>query len=109
MFGGGLLLSALVAAGLTLAGVLPEPRPQAALSWPGGLLLLGFLAGNVALQYGASRLPPQVTALVMLSEILFAAVSAWALDGAALTPPLLAGGALIVAAGVLSARASAAA
>ncbi|UUX96323.1 EamA family transporter [Aquabacterium sp. J223] len=83
----------------------PPPRPQAALSLAGGLLLFGFLAGNLALQYGASRLPAQLTALVMLSEIVFAAVSAWAIDGAALTVPLLAGGALILAAGVLSARA----
>ena len=35
----------------------------------------GFLAGNLALQYGAARLPAHTTALVMLSEVVFASLS----------------------------------
>ena len=37
---------------------------------------VAFLAGNLALQYGAARLPANVTAVVMLTEVLFAAGSA---------------------------------
>ena len=40
-----------------------------------------FLAGNLALQYGAARLPANVTAVVMLTEVLFASPSAVALGG----------------------------
>ena len=47
---------------------------------PGGLALallaLWFMAGNLALQYGAARLPANATAVVMVSEVLFASVSA---------------------------------
>jgi hypothetical protein len=34
-----------------------------------------LLGGNLALQYGAAHLPAAVTAVVMLSEVLFAALS----------------------------------
>ena len=33
-----------------------------------------FLAGNLALQYGAARLPANVTAVIMLTEVVFASV-----------------------------------
>ena len=46
------------------------------------LLALAFLLGNVALQYGASRLPAQATALIMLSEVVFASVSSVAMGAA---------------------------
>jgi drug/metabolite transporter (DMT)-like permease len=97
MFVGGLVVSALLAGVLTLQGQVPAPPvPQ-----PGWLLLAGvlatlFLAGNLALQYGAARLPAHVTAVVMLTEVVFAAASAWALGGGELSLQLLAGGALIV-------------
>ena len=64
-----------------------------------------FLAGNMALQYGAARLPANVTAVVMISEVLFASGSAVALGAGTLTAQLLLGGALIVGATLLSARA----
>jgi drug/metabolite transporter (DMT)-like permease len=75
-----------------------------ALGWAIGLGLgLAFLAGNVALQFGASRLPAHVTAVVMLGEVLFASVSAALWGDGRLTAPLVAGGTLIVAAAVLAA------
>jgi drug/metabolite transporter (DMT)-like permease len=69
----------------------------------GMVLALGFLIGNAALQYGASRLPAQTTALVMLSELLFASLSSVAAGAGELTLRTLAGGALILAAAVWSA------
>ncbi|MCL4746051.1 MAG: DMT family transporter [Burkholderiaceae bacterium] len=62
-----------------------------------------FLASNLALQYGAARLPSSVTAVVMLSEVVVAAVSAALLGNEALGARTLAGGAMIVAASLLSA------
>jgi drug/metabolite transporter (DMT)-like permease len=57
-----------------------------------------FLLANVALQYGVARLPANVTAVVMLSEILVAAGSAWLLGGAQIRPQDIVGGLLIIAA-----------
>ena len=64
-----------------------------------------FLVGNMALQYGAGRLPANVTAVVMITEVLFASGSAVLLGAGTLTAQLLLGGALIVCATLLSARA----
>ena len=66
---------------------------------------LAFLAGNLALQYGAARLPANVTAVVMITEVLFASLSAVLLGAGVLTLPLAVGGGLIVGATLLSARA----
>jgi drug/metabolite transporter (DMT)-like permease len=104
MFGGGMLL----AGGVALVGVaqgsvaaLPE---LAARGWVIALVLAsGFLAANLALQYGASRLPSHTTALVMLSEVVFASLSSVALGAAELSARTLAGGAMIVAAAAWSA------
>jgi drug/metabolite transporter (DMT)-like permease len=102
MFGGGVLISGALALVLTATGRMPAP---AAFSWawaaPALLLALAFLLGNLALQYGAARLPANATAVVMLSEVLFAAVSAVLLGAGTLTPALLVGGALIVGASLL--------
>jgi drug/metabolite transporter (DMT)-like permease len=59
--------------------------------------------GNLALQFGASRLPANVTSVVMLTEVLFASLSAWLLGGGSLSGPVLLGGGLILAAALLSA------
>jgi drug/metabolite transporter (DMT)-like permease len=104
MFGGGMLL----AGGVALVGVaqgsvaaLPELAPR---GWLIALVLAsGFLAANLALQYGASRLPSHTTALVMLSEVVFASLSSVALGAAELSARTLAGGAMIVAAAAWSA------
>ena len=105
MFGGGALMAALAAViGMTQGMVTAPPAPSMAWAWLAAMLSVGFLAGNVALQYGAARLSAQTTALVMLSEVVFASVSAVLLGGAELSVRTLAGGALIVLAALLSVR-----
>jgi len=104
MFGGGLGVAGLLALGLVQTGQAPWP-PAPAPGWVAGVALLAivFLAGNLALQYGAARLPANVTSVVMLTEVLFASASAFALGGGTASAALLAGGALILLAALLSA------
>ena len=103
MFGGSGLMAAVAALlGMSLH-LLPGPTLQAA-GIPVLLLLsLAFMAGNTALQYGAARLTAGTTAVVMLTEILFASLSAAVLGAAEFTPRILIGGGLIVLAAVLAA------
>jgi drug/metabolite transporter (DMT)-like permease len=103
MFVGGAVLAA-ATAGVGLAqGLIAAPQMQLS-GVPVALLLgLAFLLGNVALQYGAARLPAHTTALIMLSEVVFASASAIALDAAALTAHTAVGGVLILTAAVWSA------
>lgn len=104
MFGGGMVLAATVAAVGTLHGSVPAlPAPGLAWALVAALLAFGFLGGNLALQYGAARLPAQTTALVLLSEVVFASLSSVALGAAELGPGTLTGGALILAAAAWSA------
>ncbi|MFO1335098.1 MAG: DMT family transporter [Piscinibacter sp.] len=103
MFVGGMAVAgtlALVLVGNGMASPPPAPAP----GWVAGVaaMALLFLAGNLALQYGAARLPANVTSVVMLTEILFASISALALGGGHLDGQLLGGGALILAAALLS-------
>ena len=102
MFGGGLTMGGGLAL-LGLAGVAPAALSPAAWAWALGLTL-AFLSGNLALQYGAARLPAQVTALIMLAEVVFATGSAVLLGAADPAPRTWAGGALIVLAALLSIR-----
>ncbi|MEI7432464.1 MAG: EamA family transporter, partial [Betaproteobacteria bacterium] len=55
-------------------------------------------------QYGLARVPSNRAIVIMLSEVGFAALSSWLLAGEALGLQELMGGALIVAAGTLSAK-----
>ncbi len=105
MFLGGMVVAAVLAAALSGRGQAPWP-PAPAPGWIAGCLALGlaFLAGNVALQFGAARLAASVTAVVMICEVLFASASAVLLGGGHLTPALLLGGALIVGATLLAGR-----
>lgn len=107
MFGGGGVLAS-AAALLGLAGGIVS-APVWALTWlPVALgLALAFLVSNMALQYGAARLAASTTALVMLTEILFASLSAAALGAAEFSPRTLLGGSLIVLAALLAAMAPA--
>ncbi|MBW8721164.1 MAG: EamA family transporter, partial [Polaromonas sp.] len=66
---------------------------------------LAFMASNAGLQYGAARLAAGTTAIVMLTEILFASLSSAVMGAAELTPRILLGGGLIVLAAVLAATA----
>jgi drug/metabolite transporter (DMT)-like permease len=105
MFLGGALVAGALALGLGVQGSVPWPPPPAT-PWLLGVLGMSvwFLCGNLALQYGAARLPAHVTAVVMITEVLFAAVSAIALGAGTLSTPLVVGGSLIVGATLLSAR-----
>lgn len=104
MFFGGVLVAGVLATTLAGGGAMPWP-PAPAAAWVAGTVGLAalFLAGNLALQYGAARLPANVTAVVMLTEVVFASVSAYALGAGELTPSLLIGGGLIVFAAALAA------
>jgi drug/metabolite transporter (DMT)-like permease len=105
MFVGGVLVSGLLIALLTPGGSV-APLPPAAPGWVAGALLLAafFLAGNLALQYGATRLPANATAVIMLTEVLFASASALALGAGTLDLRLAVGGGAIVGAALLAAR-----
>ncbi|MDB5870707.1 MAG: putative transporter [Ramlibacter sp.] len=104
MFGGGAGLAAAAGVlGVAFGFVAAPPGPQAAWAGVGLALSLGFLASNVALQYGASRIDAHAAALIMLSEVVFASLSSVALGAAELTVRTLLGGALILAAAVWSA------
>ena len=105
MFLGGAVVAGVLATVLSAQGTVPLP-PAPATAWIAGALAMGaaFLVGNMALQYGAGRLPANVTAVVMITEVLFASGSAVLLGAGVLTAPLLLGGALIVGATLLSAR-----
>jgi drug/metabolite transporter (DMT)-like permease len=105
MFFGGSAVAAVLALVMSAQGLVPTP-PAPSPGWLAGVgaLALCFLAGNLALQHGAARLPANVTAVVMLTEVLFASVSALLLGAGVVTPSLVLGGALIVGAALLSAR-----
>ena len=105
MFVGGVLVAGLLIALMAPGGSVP-PLPAAAPGWLMGALALAvfFLAGNLALQYGATRLSANATAVIMLTEVLFASVSALALGAGTLDLRLAVGGAAIVGAALLAAR-----
>jgi drug/metabolite transporter (DMT)-like permease len=109
MFAGGVLMAGGSSVVLTLQGSVPAP-PAPHAGWL--VLALGmalvFLFSNMALQFGAARLPAHVTAVVMLSEVVFASASAAALGGGQLTPAAWAGGGLILLAALLAALPAAA-
>ena len=103
MFGGGTVMAVAAALlGISLGLTTWPPAP----SWPwvGIAMALGllFLAGNLALQYGASRLSASTTSLIMLSEVLYASVSATLLGAGELTIRTLVGGAMILLASLLA-------
>lgn len=109
MFVGGMVAPAVVG---TALAVLLGPG-NSVVQWPsvpgayGALVLLGFtaslLVANYGLQYGASRLPANITSVVMLSEVVFATLSAIVLTDELLTLQVGIGGAMILVAAALSA------
>ena len=105
MFAGGSVLAASAA----LVGMSQHIVPAPSLQGVAPMLVIGlslaFLISNAALQYGAARLAATTTALVMLTEILFASGSAALLGAAAFTPRIWLGGGLIVLAAALAALA----
>jgi len=104
MFAGGAIaasVAGLVVMSFGLIAAPPLPRADWALVAFG--LSLGFLASNVALQYGASRVNAHTAALIMLSEVVFAAVSSVLLGAAEMNTRTWIGGSLILAAAAWSA------
>ena len=108
MFGGGVLVAGAVAVALSMSGTIGWPQPSGE-RWivpvllPLAVMALLFFASNLALQYGAARLPANVTAMVMLIEVPVAALSALWFGGGALDMKTALGGACILAAALLSA------
>ncbi len=104
MFGGGAALAMLSGmAGMTQGWVNAMPAVSNNWVWLAGALSLAFLMGNVALQYGASRLRSSTTSVVMLSEVAFGSLSAIALGAAVVDARTLVGGLLIILAAALAA------
>ena len=103
MFGGGTFTALAFAWAVTASGLVTHPALARELGW---LAILGltaaFLLGNLALQYGAARLSAHTTAMVMLSEVVFASVSSVILGAAQWDARTGIGGALILLAALLS-------
>jgi drug/metabolite transporter (DMT)-like permease len=105
MFGGGAGIS--LTAALVGAWMGQVPTPPAP-DWPWVLwaasLSLGFLGGNLALQYGATRLSAITCSLIMLSEVLFASVSSMLMGAATADVRTWIGGGMILLAALLASR-----
>jgi drug/metabolite transporter (DMT)-like permease len=108
MFMGGLVLPAGLGLVLSLQGSIPG-WPAPAWGWVLGAAAMGllFFASNMALQVGASQLPVAVTSVIMLTEVVFATGSSVLAGEAQLTALTLTGGAMILAASLMSALAEA--
>jgi drug/metabolite transporter (DMT)-like permease len=104
MFCGGTVLAFFAGtAGMTQGWVNALPPVSSSWLWLACGLSLAFLMGNVALQYGASRLRSSTTSVIMLSEVAFGSLSAIALGAAVLDTHTLLGGLMIIFAAVLAA------
>ncbi len=106
MFLGGAVVAGALAMVLGADGAV-APVPPIAAPWLLGTLALtlAFVASNLALQYGAARLPAHRTAVVMLTEVVFASASALALGAGTMSGRLALGGGFIVAGALLAALA----
>ncbi|MBB5390372.1 MULTISPECIES: DMT family transporter [unclassified Herbaspirillum] len=99
MLSGGALLACLLGVVLALSGSIAWPSATPGAAWPlVGMWSVLFLISNLCLQYGVARLPANITAVVMLAEILVASLSAWLLGAAELRPQDVVGGVFIIAA-----------
>jgi len=118
MFGGGALMATVCAAVATFAGVITavdvvslnsfdDSTLQALATWAPYVagLSFAFLISNFTLQYGAARLSAHTTAMVMMSEVVFASVSSVALGASTLSWRIGLGGGMIVLAALLASQA----
>lgn len=102
MFSGTVVCAPVAILALSLAGQPPAWAPQGT-AWLVLLLFaLAVLVGNLALQYGATRLRANVLSVLMLAEILVASLSSWWAGSAQMSTSTLGGGLLIVGASVLA-------
>jgi drug/metabolite transporter (DMT)-like permease len=111
MFGGGSLMALACALLATWVGVMPAAvfaLPEVA-TWAPYVVGLSaaFLVSNFTLQYGAARLSAHTTAMVMMSEVVFASVSSVALGASTLSWRIGLGGGMIVLAALLASQAHA--
>ncbi len=117
MFGGGALMATVCAVVATFAGVIPavevvllngfdDSTLQALATWAPYVvgLSFAFLISNFTLQYGAARLSAHTTAMVMMSEVVFASVSSVALGASTLSWRIGLGGGMIVSAALLASQ-----
>lgn len=100
MFLGGCLVSIVLT---QLLAASPLPLPSADWVLICGALAACYVCSNLALQYGATRLPANATSVIMLTEVLWATGSAVALGAGRLSMGLAAGGGLILASAALAA------
>jgi drug/metabolite transporter (DMT)-like permease len=99
MLAGASTLSALLGVLFAGLGLVQWPSALGATVLPTLVLwALLFLVAVTCLQYGMSRLPANISSVIMLTEILAGSISAWALGAAELRPQDLIGGALIISA-----------
>lgn len=106
MFLGGAMMSGAIALWGGVAGWVPA-IPYVQFDWLSVLLGLtvAFLFSNLSLQYGAAHLRSGTTAIIMLSEIVFASLSSVMLGASILNARTLLGGALILIAAATAAMA----
>ena len=107
MFGGGALMATACAALATFTGVIAAVETISAMTWAPYVvgLSVAFLVSNFTLQYGAARLNAHTTAMVMMSEVVFASVSSVAMGASTLTWRIGLGGSMIVVAALLASQA----
>ena len=128
MFGGGALMATACALLATWTGLIPAALTlpvdgldvpaiiatlnhatamQSVTTWAPYVVGLSaaFLVSNFTLQYGAARLSAHATAMVMMSEVVFASVSSVALGASTLSWRIGLGGGMIVLAALLASQA----
>ena len=99
----GAVFCAPVALGLMVVWGQPTALNPEPVAWIGlALFTVAVLIGNLALQYGATRLRANVLSVLMLAEILVASGSSWIAGAATITVATLAGGLLIIGASLLA-------
>ena len=104
MFLGGSAVALVLAGLLTHAGLATAPPPIAPL-WAFAALGMGlwFLVANLALQKGAALLPANTTSVILITELLFAGLSALALGAGVLGPREAVGSVMILGAALMAA------
>jgi drug/metabolite transporter (DMT)-like permease len=100
---GGASVLALAAGGVaSQLNLATAPSDIAWLPWAAGTGM-AFLVANLGLQYGAARLRANVTSLIMLTEVVFAATSSVLVGASVLSWQTVWGGALILSAALWAA------
>jgi drug/metabolite transporter (DMT)-like permease len=98
MFSGAVFCVPVAITLLAFVGQAPSWAPQSTAWLVLSLFALAVLVGNLALQYAATRLRANALSVLMLAEILVAALSSWWAGAAHMTGSTVAGGLLIIGA-----------